>query len=324
MEDNIQKYVRECDTCQKWSKGKQKGETSSSAITPEPFHHIGIDVMGPLPKTLKGNRYVIVAVDYFTKWAEATAVEEADAQTVVRFIHTDIITRHGVPKEITSDRGTEFLNQLVEEFERTYKIKHIRTTAYHPQGNGQTERMNQTLKNILSKISKTYTTWDHHLESALFAVRTARQESTKYSPFELLYGRTLRQDYQETVPKFGDYEDRIWQHVKHDISKLQLIRKKAANFIEKAQERSRIKREKETSEEVLKIGDLVLLYRNIVESSWSAKLEKKWDGPYLIHKIKGQSIWLKKTNGSILPIAIHRKRHKKYHAESQDLPRSAT
>ena len=73
--------------------------------------------MGPLPKTLKGNRYVIVAVDYFTKWAEATAVKEADAQTVVRFIHTNIITRHGVPKEITSDRGTEFLNQLVEEFE---------------------------------------------------------------------------------------------------------------------------------------------------------------------------------------------------------------
>jgi hypothetical protein len=211
----------------------------------------------------------------------------------------------------------------MEEFERTYRIKHIKTTAYHPQGNGQTERMNQTLKNILSKISKTYTTWDHHLESALFAVRTARQTSTKYSPFELLYGRIARQDYQETVPKLGDYEDRVWQHVAHDISRLQLIRKKAANFIEKAQERSRIKREKETSEEVLKIGDLVLLYRNIVESSWSAKLEKKWDGPYLIHKIKGQSVWLKKTNGSLLPTAIHRNRLKKYHAQSQGLPRSA-
>jgi hypothetical protein len=126
------------------------------------------------------------------------------------------------------------------------------------------------------------------------------------------------------MPKFGDYEDRVWQHVAHDISRLQLIRKKAANFIEKAQERSRIKREKEVSEEILKIGDLVLLYRNIVESSWSAKLEKKWDGPYLIHKIKGQSIWLKKTNGSILPTVIHRNRLKKYHAQSQSLPSSTT
>jgi transposase InsO family protein len=313
MEETIRKYVRECDICQKRSRGKQHGESSSSSITPDPFHHIGIDVMGPLPRTLNGNRYVIVAVDYFTKWTEATAVEDADAQTVVKFIHTDIICRHGVPKEITSDRGTEFLNELVTEFERTYRIKHIKTTAYHPQGNGQTERMNQTLKNILSKICKTYDTWDNYLESALFAVRTARQVSTKFSPFELLYGKIARQDYHINAPKFGEYEDRVWSYVTNDISRLQLIRKKAAGFIEKAQERERNKRNKDISAEVLKIGDLVLLYRNITESSWSAKLERKWEGPYFIHKIKGQSIWLRRPNGSFLPTALHRNRLKKYH-----------
>ena len=112
--------------------------------------------MGPLPQTLTGKRYIILAIDFFTKWPEAVAVEEADAQAVVKFLHQDIICRHGVPSQITSDRGTEFLNDLVTEFERTYRIKHIKTTAYHPQGNGQTERTNQTIKNILSKISKKY------------------------------------------------------------------------------------------------------------------------------------------------------------------------
>jgi len=95
--------------------------------------------MGPLPRTLTGKRYIILAIDFFTKWPEAVAVEEADAQTVVKFLHQDIICRHGVPEEITSDRGTEFLNNLVKEFERTYHLKHIKTTAYHPQGNGETE-----------------------------------------------------------------------------------------------------------------------------------------------------------------------------------------
>ena len=95
--------------------------------------------MGPLPWTLTGKRYIILAIDFFTKWPEAVAVEEADAQTVVKFLHQDIICRHGVPEEITSDRGTEFLNDLVKEFERTYHIKHIKTTTYHPQGNGQKE-----------------------------------------------------------------------------------------------------------------------------------------------------------------------------------------
>ena len=112
--------------------------------------------MGPLPRTLTGKRYIIVAIDFFTKWVEAEAVEEADAQTVVKFLHSRIVCQHGVPQEITSDHGTEFLNDLVKEFERTYHIKHIRTTAYHPQGNGQTERTNRTIKDILSKISKKY------------------------------------------------------------------------------------------------------------------------------------------------------------------------
>ena len=121
----------------------------------EPFAHIGIDVMGPLPVTRNGKRYIILAVDFFTKYLEGIAVDEADAQTVAKFIHSDIICRHGVPKELTSDRGTEFVNNLIKELSRTYHIKYIKTTAYHPQGNGQTERMNQTIKNVLVKLIKT-------------------------------------------------------------------------------------------------------------------------------------------------------------------------
>src|SRR5437588_6123438 len=110
-------------------------------------------------------------------------VEDADAQTIIKFIYSDIICRHGVPKQIMSDRGTEFLNELVEEMKRTYYIKHIQMTAYHPQGNKLTEWNNQTVKNILSKISKKYDRWDHYLESALYVIHTIRQDSTKFSPF---------------------------------------------------------------------------------------------------------------------------------------------
>ena len=156
MKQDIINYVRACDICQKRKKNKDTPPANSAPIRAEPFSHIGIDVMGPLPRTLTGKRYIILAVDFFTKYIEATAVEDADAQTVTKFIHSDIICRHEVPKEITSDRGTEFLNDLVVEMERTYHIKHIKTTAYHPQGNGQTERSNQTVKNILSKVCKQY------------------------------------------------------------------------------------------------------------------------------------------------------------------------
>src|SRR6201985_523304 len=273
MQDDIREYVTRCKTCQKRQGHRDQEYASSVRITPEPFHHIGVDAMGPLPRTITGKRYIVLAMDFFTKWPEAEAVEEADAQTIVKFLHTNIITRHGVPKEITSDRGTEFLNTLVTEFERTYRIKHIKITAYHPQGNGQTERTNRTIKDILSKVSGAYTNWVHYLESALFAIRTARQKSTTFSPAELVYGRTLKREFHVSGPDHGTYEDRIWKFITRDVARLTLIRKKAAIFIDKAQENQRKRQDRTFSAERLVIGDQVVVYRSITESSWSAKTQ---------------------------------------------------
>jgi transposase InsO family protein len=313
IQDDIAVYIQNCDICQKRSRAKDIPAPESATIRAEPFSHIGIDVMGPLPVTLTGKRYIILAVDFFTKYVEGIAVEDADAQTVVKFLHSDIICRHGVPKEITSDRGTEFLNDLVRELERTYHIKHIRTTAYHPQGNGQTERTNQTVKNILAKIIKTESTWDHYLDSALFAARTIRHNSTTFSPFELLYGRRQNREFHQPTPDVGSYDDRLWAYVARDISRLQRIRNKAAVFIDKAQERQRANQIKKTQALPLKIGDQVLIHRNIVESSWSAKLQPIWEGPHFVQNIKGMSIWLRRENGTILPTPVHRSKLKKYH-----------
>ena len=116
--------------------------------------------MGPLPRTMTGKRYIMLAIDWLTKQPEAQAIESADAQTIAQFIHERIICQHGPPQQITSDRGTEFCNDLITELNRTYQIQHIRTTAYHPQGNGLTERMNQTVKNTLSKLIDLYNNQD--------------------------------------------------------------------------------------------------------------------------------------------------------------------
>src|SRR5437588_12270022 len=117
-----------------------------------------------------------------------------------------------------SNRGTEFLNELVEEMKRTYHIKYIWTTAYHPQGNRLIEQNNQTVKNILSKISKKYDQWDHYLESALFAICTIKQDSTKFSPFKLVYRRSPKQEYQQTKSNTRTYEEKLWAYITRDIS----------------------------------------------------------------------------------------------------------
>ncbi|GBC53477.2 putative integrase core domain protein [Rhizophagus irregularis DAOM 181602=DAOM 197198] len=118
----------------------------------EPFHRIGIDIKGPLPITSSGNKYIIVAIDYFTKWPEARAISNIKAETVAKFIYEEIICRHGVPQEILSDRGTSFMNKLIDELCENYQTKHRLTSAYRPQTNGMVERFNQTIGECIAKL----------------------------------------------------------------------------------------------------------------------------------------------------------------------------
>jgi len=153
MKEDIENYVKSCDQCQR--RGKPQGENELSSIKiKEPFYQIGIDFVGPLPITERGNRYIIVAMDYFTKWPEARAVSEATAKETSRFIYEDIICRHGCPKKILSDRGSHFNNQLIKELMKKFEIRHNLSTPYHPKTNGLVERFNKTLCEALAKLEE--------------------------------------------------------------------------------------------------------------------------------------------------------------------------
>jgi hypothetical protein len=111
---DITEYIRTCDTCQR--RGKPTRTESLHPIqVGQPFDRIGIDIVGPLTVTKDGNRYIITATDYLTKYPEARAVKNADASTTAQFIFEDIICRHGAPKEILSDRGRNFIAKMTEE-----------------------------------------------------------------------------------------------------------------------------------------------------------------------------------------------------------------
>ena len=138
MYEDIRTHIRTCDTCQRRRKEKETEPLQLVKVTTA-CAHIGIDIIGPLPRTLRGNRYIIMAIDYLTKYPEARALQLADSLSIVPFIYEDIICRHGIPLEITSDRGTEIVNELVRTLCQQYKIRHFITTAYHPQGNRLTE-----------------------------------------------------------------------------------------------------------------------------------------------------------------------------------------
>ena len=187
--DDVRNYVRTCNECQRRGTAR-RNEPLHPIKVGQPFDRIGMDIVGPLPMTKKGNLYIVVATDYLTKWPEARALINAKASSVVPFFYEDIICRHGCPKVLLTDRGTHFVNEMLDSLCIELGVKHQLSTAYHPQTNGLVERFNRTLCEVLAKFAnERQDDWDLYIPSALFAYRTMRQGTTRHEPFYLTYGR---------------------------------------------------------------------------------------------------------------------------------------
>ena len=169
--------------------GKQERPPLTPIPVTGPFDRVGVDVV-QFAKSQNGNTYAVVFVDYLTKWPEVFPTPDQSALTIAKLLVEHIISRHGVPRELLSDRGAAFLSRLLKEVCVLMGIKKANTTAYHPQTDGLVERFNQTLTDMLAKtVERDGKNWDVRLPYVLFAHRTSSQESTKESPFYLLYGR---------------------------------------------------------------------------------------------------------------------------------------
>jgi len=151
MEDDVKEYIKICDTCQR--RGTQHRREELILIKVQgPFYRIGIDIKGPLLITNSGNKYIVVAMNYFTKWPEAKVISNMQAETVAKFIYEKIISRHSILQEILSDRGTSFVNKIIEELCQNYQIKYRFISAYRPQTNGMVEKFNCTIGECIAKL----------------------------------------------------------------------------------------------------------------------------------------------------------------------------
>ncbi|KZS13498.1 Uncharacterized protein APZ42_021358 [Daphnia magna] len=156
-----------------------------------PFHTIGVDHLGPLKETDGGNVHVVVAIDYLTKWVEAEAVPTTATIHLAQFIKNQVINRHGVTIRIISDQGSAFTSAEMDEEVKLWGVKHVLASAEHPQTNGLIDRMNRSLTSTLAAyLNPTHNNWDNLLPDAIAAINTAKQSTTEYSPFQLVYGRT--------------------------------------------------------------------------------------------------------------------------------------
>ena len=194
IQGDVTRFCKSCDVCQKTvEKGSvPKVPLQKMPLIEKPFQRVTIDLVGPIsPPSEDGHRYIPTLVDYATRYPEAVPLKNIDTETVAEAL-VDIFSRLGVPEEILSDVGTQFVSECMKEVARLLSIKHL-TTPYHPMCNGMTEKFNGTMKSMLKRLcSEQPRQWHRYINPLLFAYREVPQESTGFYPFELLYGRAVR------------------------------------------------------------------------------------------------------------------------------------
>ncbi|UYV84620.1 hypothetical protein LAZ67_X002854, partial [Cordylochernes scorpioides] len=259
MYKTIRQYIAHCRECPRRKSVPQRPPGQLMPIPPAnfPFQKIGKDLLGIFPVTNQGNKWIIVRTEYMTRFATTKAIPDAGAMEIAKFIFEEIILRHGAPQQIITDRGTNFMSQIIKEINNLSGISHLKTTAYHPQINGLTERINKTLTDMLSMyVDVEQKNWDEVLPFVTFVYNTAKQETTGFSPFFLAHGREAETTLDSLLPYHDN--DNVGDYVEHLITKAEEARHLAQLHLYRGQEKDRVYYDRKHRPVDYNVGDLVL------------------------------------------------------------------
>ncbi|CAG2205381.1 unnamed protein product [Mytilus edulis] len=191
LQADVRAYVAGCDKCaMRKTPTKKKRAPMAIVETSSPMERLATDILGELPETENGNRYILVVSDYYTKWTESFPMPNMEASTVVKIIVEEVIARFGVPSWIHSDQGRQYESRLFQEVCKVLDIKKTRTTPYHPQSDGMVERFNKTLATMLSAyVQEHQRDWDKYIPFVMMAYRASEHDTTGQTPNRLMFGR---------------------------------------------------------------------------------------------------------------------------------------
>ena len=280
-------WCQSCEVCQRRKSPVRKfRDPLQQYNVGAPLERVALDILGPLPETYNGNRYILVISDYFTRWVEAFGMPDQEASTFADCLVQGFVSRFGVPSQIHSDQGAQFESNLFQALCRILGIEKTRTTPYHPQSDGLVERFNRTLEDMLSKVTETnHKNWDDCLPLVMMAYRSSIHETTGESPVRMMLGRDIQLPVHlmlgkgipetQSVVSGVDYVKELREnlHKIHNISREKLL--KSSDSQRKAYDFRKYFKS-------YAVGDTVYLHSSARKQGTSSKFHLPWTGPFLV------------------------------------------
>ena len=286
LREDVNCWVMQCDTCgQLKPPTHPPGKVIGAMPVGGPLDRLATDVLGPLPETKQGNRYILVVTDHFTKWVEIFAIPDQTAATCADRILNDVIARFGCPYDMHSDQGRNYESHIFQELCRLLEIRKTRTSVCNPRCNGQSERFNRTLvRMIKAYLCGEQTEWDRNLGCLAAAYRATPNESTALTPNLLMLGREVRlpaevifgsgtELHNQQVTSYGDYVDQLRSRMQraHEVTREHL-----------GQRARRQTQDGRQPPKTYSPGDLVWYLTEMGQVAITPKLRVPYKGPVLV------------------------------------------
>ena len=259
-----------------------------SIKTGYPLERIQIDILGPIPETNKGNKYVAVVVDMYTKWPEAYALADQEANTVAQTVMDNFVCCFDCPRGILRDQGRKFESRAFHGLCRLIESVKQRTTPYHPQCDGGAERLIRTVTGVIAKVAEEQEEWDQYLPKVLLALRASTHETTGFSPSMLMFGRELRlptdamregppSEQPPNYPSFVKRQQEILKGVYGRVGENLRVNLRHQKDVYDARCKGNTK--------PYQVGDLVWLEEKAVPRWVHRKFYRPWSGPWRVVKV---------------------------------------
>ncbi|XP_057724061.1 uncharacterized protein LOC130940023 [Arachis stenosperma] len=305
IQEDSKRKVRTCDNCQKHAPIIHlPAEHLHHSTVSWPFDKWGIDILGPFPTAPRQVKYLVVAIDYFSKWIEAQPLAKITSAQMINFVWKSIICKFGIPSHITTDNGRQFIDQSFKNFLQNLKIKQHFSSVEHPQSNGLAEAANKVvLQALRKKLDTAKGLWAELVPEVLWAYNTTAHSATKETPFRLVYGSEAMIPMEVSQGSMRTLAEEHNQARQAELDLIEEVRETAAIRHQALQQQLSRRYGQKVNQRSFSKDDLVLRKTEQARRPPShGKLAATWDGPYRIYEVLGRGAYkLEELDGTKLP-----------------------